>query len=118
MTGEEDDYTAERILTDNPDPATPGGGLYKVCSKGCAALRGSPRRFVPKYTTMWHDYLKKEGISLDVKDVLVHLIMHKRHLVTFRSPLTRLFVFPQFAAGIHIPWLNTSEVPPIPILLT
>ena len=23
--GEEDDYTAEQILTDNPDPVTPGG---------------------------------------------------------------------------------------------
>ena len=28
--GEEDDYTAERILTDKPDPATPGVRLYKV----------------------------------------------------------------------------------------
>ena len=27
---EEDDYTAERILTDMLDPTTPGGGLYKV----------------------------------------------------------------------------------------
>ena len=27
---EEDDYTAERILPDKQDPATPGGRLYKV----------------------------------------------------------------------------------------
>ena len=26
---------------------------------------------------VWLDYLKKKGISLDVKDVLSHLIMHK-----------------------------------------
>ena len=26
--GEEDDYTAERILTKNPDPATPGERLH------------------------------------------------------------------------------------------
>ena len=34
---EEDDYTAERILTDKPDPATPGGRLYKVRWTGFAA---------------------------------------------------------------------------------
>ena len=38
---EEDDYTAERIITDKPDPATPGGRLYKVCWKGFAASRDS-----------------------------------------------------------------------------
>ena len=79
--GEEDDYTAERIVTDKPDPATPGGRLYKVRWKGCAASRDSreaPSSFVPRYTTVWLDYLKKKGISLDVKDVLVHLIMHER----------------------------------------
>ena len=79
--GEEDNYTAERILTDKPDPATPGGRLYKVRSKGFATSRDSwdpPISFVPRYTTVWLDYLKKKGISLDVKDVLVHLIMHQR----------------------------------------
>ena len=83
IDGEEDDYTAERILTDKPDPATPRGGgvLYKVRWQGFAALRDlwePPSSFVPRYTTMWLDYLKKKGISLDVKDVLVHLIMHER----------------------------------------
>ena len=29
--GGEDDYTAERILTDQQDPAMPGERLYKVC---------------------------------------------------------------------------------------
>ena len=67
---------------------------------------------------MWLNYLKKKGISLDVKNVLVHLIMHERDWVTLPSPLTRLFVSPLFAAGMHIPWLNTSQVPPIPISLT
>ena len=79
--GEEDDYTAERILTDKPDPATPGGRLYKVRGKGFAASRdsgGAPSSFVPRHTTVWLDYLKKKGIILDVKDVLVHLIMHER----------------------------------------
>ena len=36
-----------------------------------------PSSFVAKYTTVWLDYHKKKGSSLDVKDVLVHLIMHK-----------------------------------------
>ena len=39
--------------------------------------RGSwepPSSFVPRYTTVWMDYLKKKIISLDVKDVLVHLV--------------------------------------------
>ena len=79
--GEEDDYTAERILTDKPDPATPEGRLYKVCWKRFAASRDSwePRScFVPRYTLVWLDLLKKKGISLEVNDVLVHLIMHER----------------------------------------
>ena len=75
--GEDDDFTAERILADKPDPGTPGGRLYKVRWKGFAASRDSwepPSSFVPKYTTVWMDYLKKKNISLDVKDVLVHLV--------------------------------------------
>ena len=93
--GEEDDYTAERIPTDKPDPATPGGRLYKVRWKEFAASRDSwepPSSFVPRYTTVWLDYLKKRGISLDVKDVFLHLIMHERESVTLPSLLTRLFV--------------------------
>ena len=79
--GEEDDYTAERILTDKPDPAKPGGRLYKGRWKGFATSCDSwepPSSFVPRYTTVWLDYPKKKGISLDVKDVPVHLIMHER----------------------------------------
>ena len=75
--GEDDDFTAERILTDKPDPGTPGGRLYKVRWKGFAASRDSwepPSSFVPRYTTVWMEYLKKTNISLDVKDVLVHLV--------------------------------------------
>ena len=75
--GEDDDFTAEKILADKPDPGTPGGRLYKVCWKGFAASRDSwepPSSFVPRYTTVWMDYLKKKNISLDVKDVLVHLV--------------------------------------------
>ena len=37
---------------------------------------------------MWLEYLKKKGISQDVKDVLVHLIMHEQDSVTHPSPLT------------------------------
>ena len=75
--GEYDDFTAEKILADKPDPGTPGGRLYKVRWKGFAASRDSwepPSSFVPRYTTVWMDYLKKKNISLDVKDVLVQLV--------------------------------------------
>ena len=75
--GEDDDFTAERILTDKPDPGTPGGRLYKVCWKGFAASEDSwepPSSFVPRYTTVWMENLKRKKISLDVKDVLVHLV--------------------------------------------
>ena len=75
--GEDDDFTAGKILADKPDPGTPGGRLYKVRWKGFAASRDSwkpPSSFVPRYTTVWMDYLKKKNISLDVKDVLVHLV--------------------------------------------
>ena len=75
--GEDDDFTAEKILTDKPDPGTPGGRFFEVCWKGFAASRESlepPSSFVPRYTTIWMDYLRKKNIYLDVKDVLVHLV--------------------------------------------
>ena len=80
--GEEDDYTAERILTDKPDPATQGGGgiqgsLERIC-RFARLFREPPSSFVPRYTTVWLDYLTKKGISLDVKGVLVHLIMEEQ----------------------------------------
>ena len=55
--------------------------IYKVCWKDFAASRDlwePPSSFVPRYTTVWLDYLEKKGISLEVKDVLVHLVMHER----------------------------------------
>ena len=75
--GEDDDLTAEQILADKPHPGTPGGRLYKVRWKRFAASRDlwePPSSFVSRYTTVWMDYLKKKNISLDVKDVLVHLV--------------------------------------------
>ena len=75
--GVDDYFSAERILTDQPDPETPGGRLYKVRWKGCAASRDSwepSSSFGPRYTTVWMEYLRRKNISLDVKDVLVHLV--------------------------------------------
>ena len=75
--GEDDDFTAERVLANKPDPGTPGGRLYKVHWKGFAESRDSwepPSSFVPRYTTVWMDYLRKRNISSDVKDLLVHLV--------------------------------------------
>ena len=75
--GGEDGFTAERIVTDKPDPGTPGGRLYKVRWKGFAASRDlwEPlSSFVPRYTTVWMEYLRRTNISLDVKDMLVHLV--------------------------------------------
>ena len=40
--GEEDEYTAQGILSDKPDPNTPGGGLYKVRWKVKKVCRTSP----------------------------------------------------------------------------
>ena len=75
--GEDDDFTTEKILTNKPDPGTPWGRLYKVRWKGFAASRDSwepASSFVPRYTTVRMDYLRTKNISLDVKDVLVHLV--------------------------------------------
>ena len=79
--GEQDDYTADRTLTDKPDPTTLRRRLYKVRWKEFAASQDSwepASSFVPRYTTVWLNHRKKQGISSDVKDVLVHLIMHER----------------------------------------
>ena len=45
---EDDNFTAEKTLMDKPDPATPGGRLYKVRWKGFAASRAGPRRRVAR----------------------------------------------------------------------
>ena len=61
--GEENNYTAERILMDKPDPTTPGWRLYKGGLKGFAASRNwwePSSRFVPSYSTVLLDYLKKK----------------------------------------------------------
>ena len=78
---EKDDYTTERILADKPEPTTPRGRLYKIRWKGFAALpdfREPSNSLVPRYTRVWLNYLSKKGISLDVKDVPVNLIMHEQ----------------------------------------
>ena len=75
--GEDDDFTADKILTDKPDPGTSGGRLYKVRWKIFVASRDSwepSASFVPRYTTVRMEYLRKKNISLDAKDVLVHLV--------------------------------------------
>ena len=119
--GEEDDYTVERILTDKPDRATLGERLYKVHWKGFAASRDSwepPSSSVPRYTTGWLDYLKKRGISLDVKDGFVQFDYAATGLSHSPFTLDTIVFFAKYAAGMHIPWPNTSPVPPIPIWLT
>ena len=76
--GEEDEYTAARILSDKPDISTPGGRLYKLPWKGFAAARDPwepPSSFLTRYTSVWLDYLKAKKIKLNVRDVLVHLVM-------------------------------------------
>ena len=78
--GEDNNFTADKILMDKPDPGTPRGRLYKVRWKGFAASRDSwepSSSFVLRCTTVWMDYLKKRNISLDVKDVLVQLVAAK-----------------------------------------
>ena len=78
--GEDDEFAAEKILMVKPDPGTPGGRLYKVRWKGFAASRDAwepSSSSVPRYTTVWTDYPKKRNNSLDVKDVLVHLVVAK-----------------------------------------
>ena len=42
-----------------------------LCVSPQRPVAGPPRERV---TTVWMDYLKKKNISLDVKDVLVHLV--------------------------------------------
>ena len=79
--GEEDEYTAECILSEKANPSTPGGRLYKVRWKGFAASRDSwepPSSFVPQYTSVWLDYIKAKKIKLDVQHVLVHLVIGDR----------------------------------------
>ena len=64
---EEGEYTAERILSDKPDPSIQRGPIYKVRWKDFAASRDS-----------WEppgSYSKVTEIKLDVTDVLVHLVM-------------------------------------------
>ena len=109
---EEDDYTAERILSDKPDPSTAGERLYMVRWKGFAASRDSrepPSSFVPRYTSVWLDYLKAKRNKLDVKDVLVHLVMSLRILLCIH-----MFAFNFFAVVMHVPRLRTCKVPPPP----
>ena len=75
--GEDDNFTADKILTDKLDPGTPEGRLYEVRWKEFAASGESwkpPSSFVPRYTTVLMDYVRKKGICLDVKDGLVHLV--------------------------------------------
>ena len=53
--GNEDEYTAECILSDKPHPTTPGGPLYKVRWKNFAGSRylWEPRSsFMPTYTSV------------------------------------------------------------------
>ena len=90
--GEDDDFTAGKILADKPDPGTPGERLYKFRWKRFAASRDSwepQSSFVPRYTTVWMEYMKKKNISLNVKDVLVHLVAREHRN---GSPLAFLFV--------------------------
>ena len=122
--GEEDKYTDEQIYYDKRDPSTSGQRLYKVRRKGCAALRDlwePPSSFLPRYTSVWLNYLKAKKIKLDVKDVPVPLVMGERDrghhsLCIFKC--IHILAFPFFAAGMHVPGVGTSQVPPTPTTFT
>ena len=55
---------------------------------------------MPRYTTVWMDYLKKKNISLDVKDVFVHLVAA---VAPLWIPLGILFVsvIEETGEGVH-----------------
>ena len=48
------------------------GPLEGICC--IQGFVGASEQFVPRYTTVWMDDLRRKNISLDVKDVLVHLV--------------------------------------------
>ena len=60
-----------------PDPSTARGRIYKVRWKGFAELKDSWEPlsgFVPRYTSVWLDYVKAKNMKLDVKYVLVYMV--------------------------------------------
>ena len=119
--GEEDKYTTERILSDMPDPSTARGRIYKVRWKGFAALRDSWEPlsgFVPRYTSVWLDYVKAKNIKLDVKVVLVYMVRSDRNGDHHSLCMLFFCISIFFTAAMYIQWLRTAKVSSSLISLT
>ena len=117
--GQEDEYTADCILLDKPDPDTPGGQLYNFRWKGFAASRESwepPSSFVPWHTSVRLDYLKAKSSRMSSRCWFTWSRATVMEAITHNACLFLHFNF--CAVDMYVPWLRTARVSPIPISST